>query len=878
MREARSEVAAGARARRARATRSRRAAGALVAVLVLAGVAAPAEVPLLYTGALHESPVSGSPGDLLQLTGDGLDGSCTVVYTRAAVSDTGLPPSIPERDTQASGVAPIVSAANAPRSIIIRLPPSVTAGQVYRLWVRNRRGQWGGPALINDPRPGWFSPASVYATARVAGLPRELRLVGRNLRRDQSPTSQIRLSGPQGVVLVAGSREPAGTSLGQYVVDVQLPARLAPGRYRIAYRRSDWRWVDVPGQTLTVMADPPARRDYPVAGYGCAADARSDATGCVLSAMRDAALTGGRVVFDRGTWRLDGVDRRELTSDGIVVPVGVGLVAREPGQASVVRGRRWADSRPLFALTGANLVSGLRFQDEDLHRGVDGFPVLQIGRSYPSSDTEVVRDVTVADNIFDKTYSAIGDGGVPMLRVYVVRNVFGPYAYGLLLEGNGGNVRQQFTLEDSIVRYNRFYAGSLYDHARSYGPIASQVGAARRMDFSDNLVDGSSTEFLNDPQQDARGWRGALFFTLRGNIEHALIASNRITCAGDKIGDGEAIVFDNNHNAPGFDAVAPVTGATADSVSTTSSLRRLAEGQSLPGRFYVEHYVQVVSGRGLGQVRRIVAYREDAGVVVQVSPNWDVLPDSTSRIAIAREVWDAAVVGNQVDQRVPLCTKANATKPSGGAISYYSNPPDSVIDGNTLFDTSGISLAAHYLVADPQLGKDAMILFQYFVDIRNNRVDGEYLWNSDYSWSGISVGYAASPTAASPLPVASVGAVIAHNLVHAADAMRGGGIALLPTWHEGPGAAPQTWEFIESPLLFGNELADIAGPEAVSLAKYVRSRFVTPRVGVSLADGLIWNAVLSGNRCSRVDTPLRDGSRLAVRICDARGATSCECR
>ncbi|HEY0799375.1 MAG TPA: hypothetical protein VGD54_00920, partial [Steroidobacteraceae bacterium] len=109
------------------------------------------------------------PDDLLMLAGYGFGKDDVVVYEAVADTRRALKPpaQVPMQSTADKGVAPIVSVANVPDSLTIKLPGVLRVGQTYGLWVRTARGEWSDAIMINDARPLWISPAYVYATGAV---------------------------------------------------------------------------------------------------------------------------------------------------------------------------------------------------------------------------------------------------------------------------------------------------------------------------------------------------------------------------------------------------------------------------------------------------------------------------------------------------------------------------------------------------------------------------------------------------------------------------------------------------------------------------------------------------------------------------------------
>ena len=106
-------------------------------------------------------------------------------------------------------------------------------------------------------------------------------------------------------------------------------------------------------------------------------------------------------------------------------------------------------------------------------------------------------------------------------------------------------------------------------------------------------------------------------------------------------------------------------------------------------------------------------------------------------MVVGRAFWQALIVGNRVDHRQPLCRKSNRNGPRGGAISVWAQSSDSVIAFNRQFDTNGIAFQ--------QIFTPGGTIFQSFLEMRGNRMSGEYTAGRGDSRQGISASHGASP-------------------------------------------------------------------------------------------------------------------------------------
>jgi hypothetical protein len=862
--------------------------GALSLLLVFAD--AQAGPPVLFHQSGYQSPVRGDPDDLLLLAGCGLATDDTVVYQLLDDSSkrSNPPLTVPTQSTQLAGTAPVVSNLGVPNSLTIRLPEAMLANQTYSLWVRTHEGTWSNAVMINDARPLWLSPAYVYASERVASLPRYLKVVGRNLQPAAAQVTRIRLSGPQTVILqaITDAQRPV---LNEYVARITLPERLTVGNYDVAISRDGRSWVSLAGQRLQVLADPGNSAEYRVDNpqFGnCHPDDNQDDASCVQRAIAAAETAGGGTIFfGAGTWDMIDAKRIGLVKgEGIRLPRNIKLYGAGSDSTVLIRHPRWNEDgpHPAFSLDGGNDIRGFRFHDTQRYTTIfQAAAFLQLGRQYEHDTTEAasrtITDVAITENIFDKPGIAIEDVGLPIKRLFITYNEFGAYHEAIRLAGNLFNMRDHFRIDDSVISYNTFYPGSWLDPANRQGAIASELGAGYRVDFSDNQADGAAEKYLNSPD-DAHGWRASFFWHLNGNQEKLLISANTATCTGDKIGDGEAIAFDNNGNTFAFDTAKAVLDATGNSVTVPGPLLTMQNNRDVPtASYYIGHWIQIGAGQGLGQVRKIVSYSVNAqtqAITFTIAPSWDVIPQvNQTQLSIGREFWQAHVVANTVDHRKPPCMKSNRSEPKGGTIGIWAQTADSVVAGNQMFDTDGVLFHNQFTARETSCA-DCYRGTHYvsFMEIRDNLIDGEYDWDTDCSSSGITGSLAASP-GTPPLTV-NYGLTIAHNTINHADAKLGGAITMTPAWYNGP--APYRWPLVDTFLIHHNTITDMWSDRA----RACRNQPAAPRTAISLGgSSLVWRSVLYANVCDKIPQVVNLlGAQQITRICKPGMSGCCECQ
>ena len=880
----------------ARSARSAHARALLIAIAALA-VEHPDEAAAAPPQVLHTrydpAPVVGGPGDLLFIAGAGLGPRDRVVYQALDAPRNGgrHPEAIPPASTATAGTAPIVEVSDPPYGITVQLPETVERERVYRLWVVNSAGEWSAPLLLNDPRPLWVTPAYAYATTDIAGLGRTIRVVGRNLEPAAQKPLWVRFEGPETYVVTArtGENPEEGARERPYVSEVSLPRPMMPGRYAVAVSRDRRRWITVPSQTLSVRPDPAQLPVFSIADrrFGaCRADDGADDTRCFALAFAAAREAGGGTVdVPDGTWN---VSTDQLRADqrlsGFVMDRNVHLRGAGPHSSVIVRraSASGAQPSPLLTLMGDNSVRDVAFADEERYQSIaQSRAVIRLG--LPPSETPAsaratreVDDIVISGDTFLRVGRGIIDSGLPIRDLIVARNVFGGYDNGLLLTGGGAAPDRPFRIDDSVIRANRFVPGSYLDVAERQGTVATQLGASRRMDFSDNVADGTSTEGLQDPQ-DPKGWRAAFFWNLTNSQEQLLVAGNRISCPGDKAGDGEAASFDENQDTFAFDTDQRVEAAAPSGVSVRGTLLRSQLGQAVPATYYDGHWVSVVAGPGMGQTRRIERYAVDPAtrlVTFRVSPRWDVAPaPGRTRIVVLRQFWQVEVVGNDVTQAAPPCRKSNLNGPRGGVIVFWAPTADSLIAGNRQRDTDGIEFLQAYSARTAScptcVGTAALATA---LEIRDNLIQGEYDWSSDCSWSGIRGYFTATPTPEAPPPVLGFGTLIAHNTISHADGQRGGAIDIARAGATGP--PPGRWPMVQNLLIFGNVIRDVHGAPPRPACRQGQSE----RTGIRIeGPANVSDAVLQGNTCLRVGVPLEDAGARTRRLCVRDQENSCEC-
>ncbi len=102
--------------------------------------------------------------------------------------------------------------------------------------------------------------------------------------------------------------------------------------------------------------------------------------------------------------------------------------------------------------------------------------------------------------------------------------------------------------------------------------------------------------------------------------------------------------------------------------------------------------VAVVSGKGMGQVRYVKGYK---GSTVTVDKEWNIIPDSTSRILISASFHNFAIYNNSIDGFKTYNQSYTATS----GVQVYGNTFNCYITKNVMKNmASGVSFTSHYIL------------------------------------------------------------------------------------------------------------------------------------------------------------------------------------
>jgi polygalacturonase len=495
------------------------------------------------------------------------------------------------------------------------LPASLPPWSMYLLWPQ-RGERYGAPVAVNRTEAWWIGPDNAAPGA-------VLSVFGRNLARANGTTSSFVYIKPQS----GAGRYVETAAVNPFKVDVRLP-QLAPGAYEVWIHNGHGGRFGWSGPlALTVLARSPwaAQADtvLEVTRFGAKGDGVADDTDAIRTALAAAAARAPATLhFPAG---------RYLVSAPLEAPDNVRWLGEGMDQTKI----------ELNALLNGSLIDGgdenARFEalTLDANENTGKHPLLWI----PGVSNFSLEAVRI------KAWNA------PALETRDSRGIF---INGSELIENGsfyGNSRQIF------MTGNRF-------RMTGYGEsVAALWGGA---DFA---MVGNDLANADESRDDghgigrffvAQGHHGSLRnLYWGGNVSHDAAPHD---CAKVDCNKGEQICFEMASGGllDGF------TGAG----ETTASFPPSAIGPSAVGWDLV-----IVGGRGAGQRRSITAVRQ--GTAILETP-WKVVPDASSRFALAGAAYRAAIYGNRFEGRASY----SAHDSNSTAVLLYGNVYDMVVDSN----------------------------------------------------------------------------------------------------------------------------------------------------------------------------------------------------
>nr|WP_239565798.1 S-layer homology domain-containing protein [Paenibacillus sacheonensis] len=414
------------------------------------------------------------------------------------------------------------------------------------------------------------------------------------------------------------------------------------------------------GQTLTVV---PKKQDPLQLGVAWAGDFNWDARFSVLSygAVNDDDKDDTAAV-------IDAIEAAKTAGGGVVYfPAGDYYVGRIPMYADIVLlGENRDSTHLIYNSARANMFESEGDGAVNGHYGVSGFtvslkdeakrPDMFFAWGQPWSDA--------AGNMKLRTASEMFIHNVKL--DYDLDSGFGqatpdPYAgmrgLGVVIIG-----QERFLVKDSD--FSGWSAGITHAYLNEY---TSYLGNDFRYSHEGYLQTVSNYSFAVGNTIHGPGWKRGMMKDNHGIFGRANVhmENNEVYDVGSDYNDGETYAVDSP--AGNFN-MGYVTNATADTLTTAP----IAPYQDYAVMFN-ELAVQIVSGRGMGQLREVTGIE---GNRLTIEGTWDVIPDGTSRFTLISPNDNVTIYNNYAE---------NASK----GIYIFGNSFDVVAANNHQKDTEG---------------------------------------------------------------------------------------------------------------------------------------------------------------------------------------------
>ncbi|MDZ7926723.1 MAG: glycosyl hydrolase family 28-related protein [Agrobacterium sp.] len=543
-------------------------------------------------------------------------------------------------------VAPLTADATA---ATLLLPSTLPSWSTYL--IRPQQGDLEGRSFaINRTESWWIGPDAAAPGAVVS-------VYGRNLSRFNGTSQSYLYIKPAD----AAGWYVKAISVNPFKVDFRVPA-LPPARYEVWVHNSHGGRFGWSGPlALEVLSQSPwaaqDKRRIDARQFGATGDGMTDDTAAISRALdAAAAISPSTLYFPAGIY---------LVTTPLIAPANVAWLG-EGANKTEIRLNRSID-QSMIVVEGDDT----RFQKLSLNanRNLAGKPLLVL-RNTKNTRLESVR---------------IDAWGVPAFDAQDTQGLF-VHASELIENGSFYGASRQVFFSD-----NRF-------KMTGYGESVVALWGGRDFAMTGNELTNAD-ESRDDGHGIGRFFVGQAHFGSMRNLYFAKNISRNAAphdCTKVDCNKGEQICFEIVGSKLKNDFV----GASVNSV-TFQSLSDL--GDAVPGG----RDLVIVGGRGAGQHRHIAS---TDGSAVLLEQAWNVVPDRTSRFALAAIASRAVVYDNTFEGRASY---AEHDSDSTGVL-LYGNVYDVVVDSNRI---SQMRHGMMTVALDSTRG-----LSPYFLQYSNNRV------------------------------------------------------------------------------------------------------------------------------------------------------------
>jgi polygalacturonase len=529
----------------------------------------------------------------------------------------------------------------------VLLPSSLPPWSMYLIWPE-RGGTRGKAFAINRTEAWWLGPDNATAGTTIS-------VYGRNLSRSNgNSTSFIYIKPAQ-----SAGQYVTPVSVNPFKVDFKVPD-LAAGSYEVwIHNGHGGRFGWGAPLTLRVLAEPPwagqDRRIFNVKRFGAVGNGVANDTAAIEAALSAAGSAApSTIYFPAGTY---------LVASAIKAPNNV----------------RWlGDGMDSTEIRLSTNINASMFSGADQNAQ---FERLTLNANGNTGSQPLFWIISVSNLRFQAI--RLEAWGVAALETH---NSSGLYVDASELVENGsfyGSSRQIF------MTNNRF-------RMTGYGESVVALWGGRDLSMVGNDL-ANADENRDDGHGIGRFFVGQSQFGSLKNMYWGDNASHQAAphdCSKVDCNKGEQICFE----MVGSDLKDGFKAATANTVTFSSlSASDKAGGQDLV----------IVGGRGAGQRRHIVSASENTATLDEP---WNVIPDSTSRFALAATASRVAIYNNTFQGR-PSYFRHDS---DSTAVLLYGNVYDAVVDRNN------ISQMRHGMMTVAL--SSAYGLSPYFLQYSNNTV------------------------------------------------------------------------------------------------------------------------------------------------------------
>ena len=570
----------------------------------------------------------------------------------------------------------------------IVLPTSLPKWSTYLIWAKNGN-TFSKPVAVNRTDAWWIGSDKAAVGELVS-------VYGRNLSHDNGTSAAWIYIKPIGN---ANGQWVNPTSVNPYQVSFNIPS-LPAATYEVWSHNGHGGNFGWSGPlTLTVISQSPfagqSANVFNVTSYGATGNDNSDDTVAINKALTAAGNAApATVYFPSGTYTINGV----LDLKNNVSWLGSG---RDTTFIKV--GPTFASSVPAY------------------HQGL------------------IYSEWNAIDNVEFKNLTFDGNGNLDNKKIIVFRNhdyvkitnsrfngkeaVYDGYNGSFDFAGN-----KYLTITDSEFIGDDLFLGNSKQ-------VIVKNNNFRLTDFGNAAIvswGGSEVSVTNNQAQDydptaanLGGVGSGRFFTTQSHPDsnrHFYIGDNTTinmsppTNMGDA-NQGEQIMFEVGTSM--FEA-AP-TNASANTVTFSNPVP--VEGLEYPGQVITSRDAVIIKGRGVGQTRRVTTVN---GKTITVSPDWSIVPDSTSVIGVGPAQTRSVIYHNRLDGKSNYTNYPTASV----GLQMYGNVSDVVFANNILTDLrNGISAETSQVPDDRTPTPSAL----YFNLITNNSLNGAYIGIGGYT-------------------------------------------------------------------------------------------------------------------------------------------------